>query len=90
MDGHEGTLEALKYLDNSFFTFLNNLFKDNLFKETTVFLLSDHGTAVPSPYYITDFCKIERTLPKFIKFIMIEKTFFIANNINIIIKISKY
>ena len=32
-------------------------------KETTVFLLSDHGTTVPSPYYITDFYKIERSLP---------------------------
>ena len=62
-DGHEGTLEVLKYLDDTLFTFLNNLFNDNLLKETTVFLLSDHGTAMPSPYYITHFFYIERFLP---------------------------
>ena len=39
-DGHEGTLEVLKYLDNTLFTFLNNLFIDNLLKETTVFLIT--------------------------------------------------
>ena len=62
-DGHEGTLEVLKYLDNTLFTFLNNLFNDNLLKETTVFLLSDHGTAMPSPYHLTHFFNIERFLP---------------------------
>jgi hypothetical protein len=62
-DGHEGTLEILKYLDNTLFSFLNNLFKDNLLKDTTVFLLSDHGTAMPSPYYITNFFNYERFLP---------------------------
>ena len=62
-DGHEGTLEVLKYLDNTLFSFLNNLFNDNLLKDTTVFLLSDHGSGMPSPYYMTHFFKIERFLP---------------------------
>ena len=62
-DGHEGTLEILKYLDNTIFHFLNNLFNDNLFKDTTIFLLSDHGTAMPSPYYMTYFFQKERFLP---------------------------
>ena len=62
-DGHEGTLEILKYLDNTIFGFLNDLFNDNLFKDTTLFLLSDHGTAMPSPYYMTDFFQKERFLP---------------------------
>ena len=62
-DGHEGTLEILKYLDDSLFNFLNDLFVDNLLKETTIFLLSDHGTAVPSPYYITNFFLLEKDLP---------------------------
>ena len=62
-DGHEGTLEILKYLDNILFSFLNNLFNDNLLKETTIFLLSDHGTAMPSPYYSTTFFSYERFLP---------------------------
>ena len=62
-DGHEGTLEVLKYLDNTLFNFLNDLFKDNLLKDTTTFLLSDHGTAMPSPYYMNNFYVKERNLP---------------------------
>ena len=62
-DGHEGTLEILKYLDNILFNFINDLYKDNLLKDTTVFLMSDHGTALPSPYYMADFFKSERALP---------------------------
>ena len=62
-DGHEGTLEVLKYIDNTVFTFLNNLFNDDLLKDTTIFLLSDHGTAMPSPYYLNNFYHKERYLP---------------------------
>ena len=62
-DGHEGTLEVLKYLDNTLFNFLNDLFNDNLLKDTTTFLLSDHGTAMPSPYYMNHFYIKERHLP---------------------------
>ena len=62
-DGHEGTLEILKYLDDSLYHFLYDLFNDNLLKDTTIFLLSDHGTAMPSPYYMTSFFKSERFLP---------------------------
>ena len=62
-DGHEGTLEVLKYLDKILFNFLNNLFNDNLLKDTTIFLLSDHGTAMPSPYYMSYFYQYERFLP---------------------------
>lgn len=62
-DGHEGTLEVLKYLDNTLFNFLNDLFNDNLMKDTTTFLLSDHGTALPSPYYMNHFYYKEMFLP---------------------------
>ena len=62
-DGHEGTLEVLKYIDNILFNFLNNLFNDNLFNNTTIFLVSDHGTGTVSPYYINEFYNIERHLP---------------------------
>ncbi len=62
-DGHEGTLEVLKYIDNTVFTFLNNLFNDDLLKDTTIFLLSDHGTAMPSIYYLNNFYHKERYLP---------------------------
>ena len=62
-DGHEGTLEVLKYIDNSLFNFLNDLFNEHLLKDTTVFLLSDHGASMPSPYYMTEFFQTEISLP---------------------------
>ena len=62
-DGHEGTLEILKYLDNTLFNFLNDLYDNNLLKDTTILLLSDHGTAMPSPYYLSLFFQQERFLP---------------------------
>lgn len=62
-DGHEGTLEVLKYIDNSLFNFLNDLFNEHLLKDTTVFLLSDHGSSMPSPYYMTEFFQTEISLP---------------------------
>lgn len=62
-DGHEGTLEVIKYIDDILFDFLNKLYKDNLFKDTTIFLMSDHGAACPSPYYMTEFYQIEKRLP---------------------------
>ena len=62
-DGHEGTLESLKYSDDIIFNFLNNLYNDNLLKETTIFLLSDHGVTIPSPYYFLNFYYLESYLP---------------------------
>ena len=62
-DAHEGTLESLKYLDNLINNYLNSLFNDNLLKETSVFLLSDHGVGMPSIYYFADFYIYEVHLP---------------------------
>lgn len=64
-DGHEGTLEVLKYSDNSIYNFLNNLYNDNLFKSTSIFIISDHGTQAPSLYHLNNFYHIERFLPMF-------------------------
>ena len=50
-DGHEGTLEVIKYDDNIIFNFLNILFNKNLLKDTSIILLSDHGCPMPSFYY---------------------------------------
>jgi len=61
--GHEGTLQALKHVDLIISDFLNNLFNENLLKDTTVFLISDHGSGMPSLYYVSDFFKIELHLP---------------------------
>ena len=44
-------LEALKYIDDIIFNFLNNLYKDNYLKDSSIFLLSDHGVGMPSFYY---------------------------------------
>jgi hypothetical protein len=62
---HENTLEKLKYIDNIIFNFLNNLYQDNLLKDTSILLLSDHGVALPSIYYLNDFFAIEKVLPMF-------------------------
>ena len=49
--GHEGTLNVIKYQDDLIADFLNRLFDDNLFKDTTIIFLSDHGIGMPSIYY---------------------------------------
>ena len=64
-DGHEGTLEAVKYSDDIIFNFLNSLYDDNLLKDTSVFFLSDHGCLMASVYYLNDFYQIESRLPMF-------------------------
>ena len=62
---HEGSYEKLKYIDNLIYEFFNNLFNDNFFKEISIFLLSDHGVAIPSIYFLSDFFKYEKILPMF-------------------------
>ena len=60
---HEETGEVLKYLDDTVFNYLNNLFNDNLFKDTSIFILSDHGLGIQSLFYTLEFFKIENELP---------------------------
>ena len=62
---HEGSLEKLKYIDNMIYEFFSKLYNDNLLKETSLFLLSDHGVAIPSIYYLNDFFNYEKVLPMF-------------------------
>ena len=45
------------------YEYFNKLFNDNLLKDTSIFLLSDHGVAIPSIYYLTQFFKYEKDLP---------------------------
>ena len=60
---HRSSLEILKNMDNYIFEYFNNLFKDNLLKDTSIFLLSDHGLGIPSIYYLNEFFKYESHLP---------------------------
>ena len=62
-DAHEGTLESIKYTDDIIYNFLNSLFNDNLLKDSTIFLMSDHGVTLPSVYFLYDFYKFEMRLP---------------------------
>jgi len=64
-DGHEGTLEVLKYSDEHIYKFLNNLFEENLLKDSTLILISDHGCPMPSIYFFNDFFQYEHALPMF-------------------------
>ena len=62
---HEGSLEKLKYIDNSIYNFVSELFNENWLKETSLILLSDHGISIPSIYYLNDFFNYEKVLPMF-------------------------
>ena len=60
---HEATMNILKYTDDVIFNFLNNLFNDNLLKDTSIIMLSDHGLQLPSIYFFYDFYRTEKQLP---------------------------
>ena len=62
-DGHEPSLEALKYTDDILYNYLNFLYNKNLLKDTSIFMLSDHGTNLPSVYFLNDFFQVEAKLP---------------------------
>ena len=62
-DGHEGTLEVIKYADQYIYKFLYDLFNENLLKDSIVMLISDHGCPMPSLYYFNDFFQYEDSLP---------------------------
>ena len=64
-DGHEGSLLEIKYTDDLIFKFLNNLYNENLLKDSSILLISDHGESLPSLYYLYDFYQIEYFLPMF-------------------------
>ena len=56
-------MEALKYVDDIIFNYLNSLLNENLLKDSSIFLLSDHGLAFHSIYYVFDFFRIESAFP---------------------------
>ena len=50
-------------MDDVLYNYFNNLFEENFLKDTSVFLLSDHGTGITSIYLLDDFFQIEMRLP---------------------------
>ena len=72
---HEETGEVLKYLDDLVFNYLNSLYNDNLFKDSSIFLISDHGLGIQSLFYIFEFYKIENELPMLYAIINDRKNF---------------
>ena len=56
-------------MDDVLYNYFNNLFEENLLKDTSVFLLSDYGTGITSIQLLNDFFQIEMRLP--ILFILI-------------------
>ena len=49
-DGHEGTAEVIKYIDNSFASFLLKILKNYFDDKTALIIFSDHGAHMPGPY----------------------------------------
>ena len=62
-DAHENTLEPVKYVDDTIYNFLMNLFKDDLLINTSIIFISDHGAGLPSIYHLSDFYSLEQVLP---------------------------
>jgi hypothetical protein len=56
-------MEVLKYYDDIINNYLLYLFNDNLLKDSSIFLLSDHGVGIQSIYYMFDFYIYESNLP---------------------------
>ena len=49
-DGHEGTTEVIKFVDQSFSTFLLKILKNYFDDKTAIIIFSDHGPHMPGPY----------------------------------------
>ena len=56
-------MEVMKYIDDIIYNYLLSLYNDNLFKDSSIFLVSDHGVGIQSLYYTFEFHQIENNLP---------------------------
>ena len=67
IDGHEGTLEVIKYLDKHLYRFLDFYIKHYFTDSTAIFIASDHGENMLSVHHIlnADEFLYERTLGTF-------------------------
>ena len=51
-DGHEATMQVVKYLDEPLNNFLNLIIDKYSTNKTAIIFLSDHGGRLPGPYYV--------------------------------------
>ena len=51
-DGHEATMQVIKYLDDPLNKFLNLIIDKYSDNKTAIIFLSDHGGKLPGPYYV--------------------------------------
>jgi hypothetical protein len=51
-DGHEATMQVVKYLDEPLNNFLNLIIDKYSTNKTAIIFLSDHGGKLPGPYYV--------------------------------------
>ena len=73
-EAHEPTGQIIGYFDDIFFKFLNKLYSQGFFTNTTIVIFADHGQHLNGPLYLfncEDF-KYERTLP--LLFLLIPNT----------------
>ena len=52
LDGHEGSMEVIKYVDNYLFDFLQILFDKYMNDKSVILLFSDHGNQMPNLHYL--------------------------------------
>ena len=86
-DGHEPTGQTVGYLDDIFYKFLLKFNSNKWFKDTTIFLFSDHGQHLLTPFmslYPYDI-QYEISLPFLFLFIP-NKDYLYENNLYEIIK----
>jgi len=63
-DGHESTLEVVKYIDNTLSKFLENILNNYSDDKTIIIVMSDHGAQMPGLYDIILYK--ERIMEKFL------------------------
>ena len=75
IDGHEGTMEAIKYLDKHLYKFLNYYINNYFTNSTAIFIASDHGENMFSIHHLlnADEFLYERTLGTF--FLLLPKNY---------------
>ena len=51
-EGHEGSMELIKYLSDPIFYFVKYFFDNNLLDDTFIFIVSDHGNHMLGPWAV--------------------------------------